>query len=135
MPASCKHISLLENLAQSTAFRSSLRFLPKYDCLLASRLAAICHAVQIPTVYHWYQETGITRCKHARHCLAGGVGLVAMMCARAFGADAVAITDIRPDNLALAERLGAHAALHLDPAHEPEEVSNGALARQDVRHV
>ncbi|KAK9845478.1 hypothetical protein WJX81_007500 [Elliptochloris bilobata] len=54
---------------------------------------------------------------------AGPIGLVALMCAKAFGADTVAITDIKADNLALARQLGADTALHLDPAAEPAQVA------------
>ena len=47
-----------------------------------------------------------------------------MMCAKAFGADLVAITDVKPDNLVLAGQLGADTALHLDPAAAPAEVNS-----------
>ena len=50
------------------------------------------------------------------------------MCAKAFGADAVAITDIKPDNLELAERLGADVAMHLDAASGPAQVAAGPAA-------
>lgn len=47
------------------------------------------------------------------------------MCAKAFGADAVAITDIKPDNLELARQLGADVAMHLDAATDPAQVPAG----------
>ena len=47
------------------------------------------------------------------------------MCAKAFGADAVAITDIKPDNLELAKQLGADVALHLNAATDPAQVLAG----------
>lgn len=49
-------------------------------------------------------------------------GLVGLMCAKAFGADAVAVTDIKPDNLDLAARLGADATVLLEPPGNPGEV-------------
>ncbi len=48
------------------------------------------------------------------------------MCAKAFGADAVAITDIKPDNLELAKQMGADVAIHLDPATDPALVPQAA---------
>ena len=54
--------------------------------------------------------------------LFGGAGLVALMSAKAFGADAVAVTDMKPDNLELARRLGADAALLLEAPGDPAEV-------------
>ena len=60
--------------------------------------------------------------------LTGDAGLVALMCAKAFGADAVAITDIKADNLELARQLGADVAMHLDSATDPAEVLAGPAA-------
>ena len=54
------------------------------------------------------------------------------MCAKAFGADAVAITDIKPDNLDLAARLGADATVLLEPSGNPGEVRAAALTRLSV---
>ena len=59
--------------------------------------------------------------------LAGHAGLVALLCAKAFGADAVAITDIKPDNLELAKQLGADAVLHLEAATAPAQVLQALL--------
>lgn len=47
-------------------------------------------------------------------------GLVALMAAKAFGADAVAIADIKRDNLDLAMKLGADVALNPDKDAPPQ---------------
>ena len=44
------------------------------------------------------------------------------MAAKAFGADSVAITDIKNDNLALAEQMGADVCLNPDTSSTPAEV-------------
>ena len=49
-------------------------------------------------------------------------GLVALMAAKAFGADSVAITDLKNDNLALAEQLGADICLNPKASATPAEV-------------
>lgn len=56
------------------------------------------------------------------------------MCAKAFGADAVAITDIKPDNLELARQLGADVAMHLDSATDPAQVPAGLAADPAQAH-
>lgn len=50
-------------------------------------------------------------------------GLVTLMAVKAFGADAVAITDIKRDNLDLAMKLGADVALNPDRDAAPQEVA------------
>lgn len=52
-----------------------------------------------------------------------GAGLVTLMAVKAFGADAVAITDIKRDNLDLAMKLGADVALNPDRDAAPQEVA------------
>ena len=52
-----------------------------------------------------------------------GAGLNALLAARAFGATKVAITDVRTDNLPLAEKMGAKYALHT-----PISMSNAEAA-------
>ena len=54
-------------------------------------------------------------------------GLNALACARAHGASRIVITDIREDNLPLAERLGAWKALHT-PAMSPAEAAGQLTA-------
>ena len=49
-------------------------------------------------------------------------GLVALMAAKAFGADCVAITDLKNDNLVLAEQLGADVCLNPKASATPAEV-------------
>ena len=49
-------------------------------------------------------------------------GLVALMAAKAFGADSVAITDLKNDNLALAEQMGADICLNPKASATPAEV-------------
>ena len=48
---------------------------------------------------------------------------MALMGAKAFGADAIAITDIKRDNLDLAERLGADIALNPEAGMQPADVA------------
>ena len=50
-------------------------------------------------------------------------GLVTLMAVKAFGADAVAIADIKRDNLDLAMKLGADVALNPDRDAAPQEVA------------
>ena len=52
------------------------------------------------------------------------------MSAKAFGADAVAVTDIKPDNLDLARSLGADAALLLEAPGDPTEVGAARVIQQ-----
>ncbi|KAI2809471.1 hypothetical protein BLOT_000620 [Blomia tropicalis] len=47
-------------------------------------------------------------------CGAGPVGIMTMLCARAFGASKVFITDIQESRLALAKKLGADGTYHID---------------------
>ena len=53
----------------------------------------------------------------------GHAGLVTLMAVKAFGADAVAIADIKRDNLDLAMKLGADVALNPDRDAAPQEVA------------
>lgn len=53
---------------------------------------------------------------------AGPIGLVTLMAAKAFGADSVAITDLKNDNLALAEQMGADICLNPKASATPAEV-------------
>ncbi|KAK9853643.1 hypothetical protein WJX84_011854 [Apatococcus fuscideae] len=58
---------------------------------------------------------------------AGPMGLNALACARAHGASRIVITDIRDDNLPLAERLGAWKALHtpmMSPAEAAQQLTS-----------
>ena len=48
-------------------------------------------------------------------CGAGPIGLMAMLCAKAFGAIKVCITDIDPFKLELAKSLGADKTFLIDP--------------------
>ena len=48
-------------------------------------------------------------------CGAGPVGIMAMLCAKAFGADKVCITDIDPSKLDLAKRMGADNTFLVNP--------------------
>ena len=93
-------------------------------CMLARRLACrdapflaalVCRLLAANSM--WASSTFDQSSGHA--------GLVALMCAKAFGADAVAITDIKPDNLELATQLGADVAMHLDAATDPAQVPAG----------
>lgn len=56
-------------------------------------------------------------------------GLVALLSARAFGADAIAITDLKASNLSLATRLGADAAVLIESQQQaPQDVADALLA-------
>ena len=45
------------------------------------------------------------------------------LAARAFGADAIAVTDVKEDNLALADALGANVALLQQPHASIQDVA------------
>jgi len=75
-------------------------------------------------------SVGVHACRRGNVCPgktvailgAGPIGLVALMAAKAFGADSVAVTDIKNDNLALAEQLGADVCLNHQASATPAEV-------------
>lgn len=75
-------------------------------------------------------SVGVHACRRGEVCPgksvailgAGPIGLVALMAAKAFGADSVAVTDIKNDNLALAEQLGADVCLNPTASATPAEV-------------
>lgn len=60
-------------------------------------------------------------------------GLVALVCAKAFGADAVAITDVRQEALDKARELGADHTLRIEAQQSGEDVADRvkALACRD----
>ncbi len=58
-----------------------------------------------------------------KSCMVPTAGLMTLMAVKAFGADAVAITDIKRDNLDLAMKLGADVALNPDRDAAPQEVA------------
>ena len=60
---------------------------------------------------------------NVHHRILGHAGLVTLMAVKAFGADAVAIADIKRDNLDLAMKLGADVALNPDRDAAPQEVA------------
>ena len=48
-------------------------------------------------------------------CGAGAMGMMAFLCAKAFGANKVFITDLNKSRIELAEKLGADKTYHIDP--------------------
>eukprot|EP00877_Chromochloris_zofingiensis_P014657 jgi/Chrzof1/9445/Cz04g03110.t1 len=61
---------------------------------------------------------------------AGPIGMVTLLCAKAFGADAIAVTDIKESNLQLVESYGA-TPVQVSLREPPQEISSrlkGALA-------
>lgn len=61
-------------------------------------------------------------------------GLVTLLVAQAFGADAVAITDLKGDNLALATKLGATAAHCVQPGDSPADTAAALKAAVNAPH-
>ena len=55
-------------------------------------------------------------------------GLVALVCAKAFGADAVAITDVRQEALDKARELGADHTLRIETQQTGEDVADRVKA-------
>ncbi|BDA45777.1 Sorbitol dehydrogenase [Coccomyxa sp. Obi] len=72
---------------------------------------------------HAVRRAGVSPGKTVAIMGAGPIGLVTLMAVKAFGADAVAITDIKRDNLDLAMKLGADVALNPDRDAAPQEVA------------
>lgn len=66
-------------------------------------------------VVHACKRVNISPGHHVLVCGAGPVGLMAMLCAKAFGAAKVCITDLDQSKLDLAKKMGADQVFQIDP--------------------
>ncbi|KAK9807644.1 hypothetical protein WJX72_005195 [[Myrmecia] bisecta] len=72
---------------------------------------------------HACRRAGVSPGKSVAVLGAGPIGLVALLAAKAFGADSIAITDVKQDNLRLATRLGASMALCHPTNASPRDIA------------
>lgn len=88
---------------------------------------ALCEPLSVGV--HACRRGGVCPGKRVAIMGAGPIGLVALLSARAFGADAIAITDLKASNLSLATRLGADAAVLIESQQQaPQDVADALLA-------
>ena len=66
-------------------------------------------------IVHACRRLNITAGQNVLVCGAGAMGMMAFLCAKAFGANKVFITDINESRLELAEKLGADKTYVIDP--------------------
>lgn len=83
---------------------------------------AMCEPLSVGV--HACRRAGVQPGKKVAIMGAGPIGLVTLLVAKAFGADAVAITDLKPDNLELSKTLGADAACQVGPTDAPEATAS-----------
>ncbi|KAK9843226.1 hypothetical protein WJX74_008897 [Apatococcus lobatus] len=72
---------------------------------------------------HACRRAGVSPGKNVAIIGAGPIGLMMSLAAKAFGADAIAVTDVKEDNLALADQLGANVALLQQPHASIQDVA------------
>lgn len=102
---------------------------------LVSKIAAaallVCVASLMPcTSFFLLHRAGVQPGKTVVILGAGPIGMVTLLCAKAFGADAIAVTDIKESNLQLVESYGA-TPVQVSLREPPQEISSrlkGALA-------
>lgn len=83
---------------------------------------AMCEPLSVGI--HACRRGGVQPGKKVAVLGAGPIGLVTLLAAKAFGADAVAITDIKASNLQLAKELGANGVVQVEGKNDsPEEVA------------
>jgi L-iditol 2-dehydrogenase len=83
---------------------------------------AMCEPLSVGI--HACRRGGVQPGKKVALLGAGPIGLVTLLAAKAFGADAVAITDIKASNLQLAKELGANGVVQVEGENDsPEEVA------------
>jgi len=77
---------------------------------------------------HACNRAGVTVGKTVLVCGAGPIGLVSLMCARAYGASRVVVTDIAENRLTMARDLGADATMVVGVTDRPAQLAE-ALAK------
>ncbi|KAK2076783.1 hypothetical protein QBZ16_005009 [Prototheca wickerhamii] len=89
-------------------------------------LGAMCEPLSVGV--HACRRGGVCPGKRVLVLGAGPIGLVALVCAKAFGADAVAITDVRQEALDKARELGADHTLRIETQQTGEDVADRVKA-------
>jgi len=74
---------------------------------------AMCEPFAV--IVHACRRTNLAVGHNVLVCGAGTMGMMAFLCAKAFGANKVFITDVRKSRLELAEKLGADKTYLIDP--------------------
>ncbi|EFN56178.1 hypothetical protein CHLNCDRAFT_30796 [Chlorella variabilis] len=91
---------------------------------------AMCEPLSVGV--HACRRAGVSPGKRVAVMGAGPIGLVVLLAAHAFGADAVAVTDLKEQNLVLARQLGASAALQVSPDQQPADIALALMAAADA---
>lgn len=82
---------------------------------------AMCEPLSVGV--HACRRGGVQPGKRVAILGAGPIGLVTLLAAKAFGADCIAITDLKETNLELAKQLGADAALQASALAVPADAA------------
>ncbi|PRW59528.1 Sorbitol dehydrogenase [Chlorella sorokiniana] len=88
---------------------------------LSLEQGAMCEPLSVGV--HACRRGGVQPGKKVAIMGAGPIGLVTLLAAKAFGADSVAITDLKQPNLELAKQLGADATLQTSVLGRAEDVA------------
>ena len=83
-------------------------------------------------IVHACRRLNITAGQNVLVCGAGAMGMMAFLCAKAFGANKVFITDLNKSRLELAEKLGVDKTYLIDPNNNVDDFQMAQTVIKDM---